>query len=615
MPVKIEKDNSITISGFEGIGQSPLSDFSDMMGVNTESPFVAGVNKKFNKVVESLPSDEFIRTGSTYQVVGVLSDMTYRGQLNGLAVTLTTTGTLPAGLSEDTIYYISRAGSSNFSFYLSTSIKNMTDGVYVSATNDGTGTHTITPITPKDIKHWTTNGQGKIFALDSEQRLWFGNSDGVGEPWLLVKGNTSFGFGSGLVYYKGYIIVFGNGKADALADIQFLTNTEPVWTNDFLPVTISNSGNANPYFSINDNAIYFYNGKEGNKYYKIAMLEENAGETFNPATEATFDLVPDVVTIPMESNGTPKSINELSENIVIGTESDKIYVWDKKSPSFTYFLRLQESNVNSIQVVDNIAYILMEDSASVYYSNLTSTSLLFKLPEQLTDLYYKYEQGHNVLKLTSSTVFNRELLFTVNMLTDDNTEIYNYLYSYHLDTQKIVKKNISSYGERGDRFGVEYNRIFSVFSFKDRNIFISSSNYTPQTETEDGYNDYAIESLLYQNEFYSGRVYYSVYNNYEPYIVTGLISYGDVYNKKTVRVFSLSLTKKLISGQGIKISYRRDVDDDWTEIKTIDYTTHGGIKDIKVESPVSDIIDIQLKIEFKGVDFKSPMLKSIRIIP
>lgn len=54
MSVKIEKDNSLVISDFsKGIGQSVLSEYSDMMGVNiVDNPGVASVNFKFNNNIK-----------------------------------------------------------------------------------------------------------------------------------------------------------------------------------------------------------------------------------------------------------------------------------------------------------------------------------------------------------------------------------------------------------------------------------------------------------------------------------------------------------------------------------------------------------------------------------
>lgn len=61
MAVEINKDNSISISGFEkGIEQSILSGFSDMLGVNTNIPGVLGVGYKFTRITETIAPRNFV---------------------------------------------------------------------------------------------------------------------------------------------------------------------------------------------------------------------------------------------------------------------------------------------------------------------------------------------------------------------------------------------------------------------------------------------------------------------------------------------------------------------------------------------------------------------------
>jgi hypothetical protein len=53
-PIEIEKDGSLSIDTFQqGIGNSSLSNFADIMGVNvTDNPGVASVNFKFNNNIK-----------------------------------------------------------------------------------------------------------------------------------------------------------------------------------------------------------------------------------------------------------------------------------------------------------------------------------------------------------------------------------------------------------------------------------------------------------------------------------------------------------------------------------------------------------------------------------
>lgn len=73
--------------------------------------------------------------------------------LTGTRVRLTTTTTLPAGLSLATDYYVIRASDSTFK--LATTYANAVAGTQINITDAGTGTHTITWLLPR-----YTNGAG-----------------------------------------------------------------------------------------------------------------------------------------------------------------------------------------------------------------------------------------------------------------------------------------------------------------------------------------------------------------------------------------------------------------------------------------------------------------------
>ncbi len=610
--MEIQKDGSLIVSDFsKGIGQSVLSEYSDMMGVNIDiNPGLASANFKFNLVSQTMPSLTFTADAGT-DVLTLSNNARFRGVYQGMAFTVSTTGTLPGGLTANTVYYAAEINSTTTK--VCTTIKNINDASYVNITSAGTGVHTINWITPGLITSWTKNSQGRIFALDYNQRVWFGDDNGVSSQWLLIAGNTTFGYGSGITFYKGFIIVFGNGNCDALADIQSLYTTNPVWTNDFATVTIATGGTAMPFLSINDDSIYFYNGTVTGRYYKVGMLEEVVGKTFDPADTSTFTFVADALTVPYEENGRITAINEIGEYIVVGTGSDKIYFWDKKSPSFTSFLRLRESGVQGIQVVGNIAYIFMTNSGTIYQANTVSANVLLKMPDCITNDYYKYSATSPAYTTNYSTVYNRELLFSISISaagTYPNERISNYLMSYNIDSKKLTKKNISSFGETSERNGTSYGKIHSIL-VDGNNILIGSSSY----DISEDVTTYGIESLLYQPSLNSGNAAYYVYDGNEPYIITGLAGIGDIYNKRTFRELQVSLARNLATGQGVSVYYRRDDNSSWTLLKTIDYTTYGAIKEIKIPAPLSDIIDLQLKITLDGLNLTSPILKFIKLIP
>lgn len=609
--MKIEKDNSISISGFNGIGQSILDDFSDVMGVNLERQGLAGVNFKFNKIAETISATTFTvdAAGVTSNIITTADSLWYRENVKGLAVTLSTTGTLPGGLAVDTIYYVINSGTSTGLYRLATSLENASAGTAIDITDTGTGIHTITPVTPKKIIGWTTNPNGDIFAIDVDRdenysNLWF--IDNIGSVPYLLKGNLNNCFG--IMYFKGYILVWDSNSVSALTDIQSYDDTL-TWTADFDDITISITGDAMPFFSINDgNRIYFYNGVEAGRYYKIGFIEEVVGQTFDPTNVATFDFVADAITIPFEGyESQPVDIDEINEYIVIASGTDKLFFWDKKSPSFTSYIKLQESGIKSIEIVDNTIYVFMENSGNIYRANTVSSELFLSIPDHITNEYYNYIAGVENYRTNYTFLFKRELLFSVSILDTDISR--NYIMSYNFDKEQLTKKFISSYGETNERSGNTFGYIYSIYNQGD-NLLLSSSDYTVSGDTL----NYAVESQLYNDDYLGTRTKY-VYDNYEPYIITGLLSYGENYNKRTLRELQVSFIRELTTGQGIKIYYRRNDNDSWTLLKTIDYTTYSGIKDLKVEAPITDIIDIEFKIELAGNNLTSPYFKYIRLIP
>lgn len=622
MPVTINKDNSISINGFtEGIGQSTLSDFTDMMGIDISSnPNVASLNYKMTAV-------KFGKDSQTVTFNDALGYITSTGSVYdgdyalGVAVKFSTTGALPTGVTAGTIYYLTLHTSETVFKITDTLKKSIDQNAYTAFSGSGTGVHTMTFINPSKLTYVVSNNQDRLFALDSKQRLWFlGTSYSAGtNMWYLLDGNTGAGLGSGsgLIYYKGYLLVFFSSGVDALKDIQSASDAL-VWKKAFQTVTMSNGNydglrGAVPYLSISEDSIYFANGAV-NDVYQIGLVEENAGKIFNPTDTLTFSFVADVVTVPYSKSGAGvNGIKEIENYLVISTYSDKLFFWDKKSVAFNSFLQFPEDGIFSIETMNNTVYVFTRNGNNIYACNTNSYKQVANIPEQLYQIIGEY--GLTTMTINYTNVWKRELLFSVTFDTAKaypNAEVENYLMSFNLDTHKLVKKNISSFGQTTDRNGGFYGMIHLIYTYKD-NIMLSSSKYTTSTDKF----EYIFESLL---SIYQSSLYLKSYDNYEPYIKTGLISIGDVYNKKTLRELGVSFLRPLTTGQGIKVYYRRDDNIAWTLLKEVSYSTNGAIKDIKVQADITDIIDLQFKVNINGYNAfqktgTTPYLKSIRLIP
>lgn len=162
----------------------------------------------------------------------------------GIAVTFTTTGTLPAGLSLSTIYFLRRESSTTFK--VATSLAISASGTVVDITDAGTGTHTVTAVSAGQVNHIEKDyvaaiGAYQYFMQDSNARVWwhlpsaFGGTFGGGT--FLLSGNTlTDGSGNGLVLFTTsngqdrYLLAFRDYKVDAV-NVRIL----PVytWSNDW----------------------------------------------------------------------------------------------------------------------------------------------------------------------------------------------------------------------------------------------------------------------------------------------------------------------------------------------------------------------------------------------
>ena len=240
--MKIEKDNSISIDGFqEGIGQSPLSEFSDMMGIDLKYPGVAAVNNKFEEFTSRNTDrdiQEFTINTSTNEIT-VSNYADIKGQLIGRPFKVSSTGTLPAGLVADTIYFA--ATGTGKVFKVATEYKNIQSTTCIDITSVGSGVHTIEFINIEKIISWTYNSFGNIMLMstnyrDNDNYLWQMNYSG--DFPVLVPGNYQSGSVNGIVNYKGYTLIFRSNGVDALKDESSWYFATPDWKNDFDTVII-----------------------------------------------------------------------------------------------------------------------------------------------------------------------------------------------------------------------------------------------------------------------------------------------------------------------------------------------------------------------------------------
>lgn len=105
------------------------------------------------------------------------------------------------------------------------------------------------------------------------------------------------------------------------------------------------------------------------------------------------------------------------------------------------------------------------------------------------------------------------------------------------------------------------------------------------------------------------------YTGYKAAMESPLYQPGLVLNDKSYQQVEIVLAKELATGQGIKISYRENLTDSWTELGTYDYATYGAVSKINAQDGIMNTTTLQIKVELTtgASSTTTPELISVRL--
>lgn len=389
----------LSINQFEtGIGDSPHLGFGVMRNVNIDaSPGAITVSGAATSLFHTAYSATF--TGATSDICTAAAGSVPASRT---AVKPTTTGTLPAGLTANTVYFI--INLSDTTFKLATTITLADAGTAVDITDTGSGTHTITTVNPGTINHIIKDPRtDDHFFQDSNGRVWYGNSSGNGGKLKLLKNATldnavvgsaalTNAAGNGIVLFKQndsgsthWLLAFRNALIDIIDVYSDADKETPSWTNgwDFGGTASdstlnSGAGSGNRHHAIvgQDDIVYFTDGRY------IGTIKEASGSTFAPGTSSTYTGNDQALDTP--TNEVLVHLEELGTKILAaGSRSNNIYPWDRISDSFDLPIKVPEFNVQRLKNVGNLVYVLAGKTGIIYSTQGTYVKEVKKLPENV----------------------------------------------------------------------------------------------------------------------------------------------------------------------------------------------------------------------------------------
>lgn len=570
----------------QGIADSPHKGFGLLRNADIESfPGAVKTVKKPGTYFHAIATRTFTADAGSDVCTASGSVESNGVSFGGAAVYFTTTGTLPAGLATNTIYFLIYVSATTFK--VATSYKNSVGsaaGTAINITDAGTGTHTINQAAIGTINWIIRDPRGDyIYMLGSNGRVWFVPS---GSTAYLLHNSAVETAASGITNASGnglamspfssttstYLFVFRNAVIDVI-DIFGNTAIEALaWSNSWQSMNTT-AGSSNQHHAIigQDNIIYFTDDRY------VGSIKENSGSTFDPATGGTYTYNNQALDMP--SREINQCLEELGVNLLVGGSTfNKIYPWDRSSDSYNLPMDVPEFNIRRMKNIGGIVYILAGTWGNIYQTQGSYVRHVRKLPTYLTNNAGSIQS--NPITWGGIAASNNTLLFGVSTATSGNSGLWR-MYP----DGRIVIDNVPSSGSAN---------VVGLYAKDD----FYSMGYSGGADT--------FNSNLY------GLVLYS---NFETVLQSGLYQVATKMEKGAYHRLELVIAKPATGG-GARVSYRQDLSSSFTTIDT--FTADSSTTTFSSEGiGLIDIDKIQIQVEMHdsnsgSVDFE---LVEVRLLP
>jgi len=320
-----------------------------------------------------------------------------------------------------------------------------------------------------------------------------------------------------------------------------------------------------------DNKMYFTNG---NTIGSITAITGTGGSVSVTSSSNVLDLPPGVFAV---------TLTELGNNLLIGTQKGPtyesrqdynwaaIYPWDRVSASFSLPVYINENGMNAMISHRNQVYFSAGDNANIYVTDGTNYQLVKHLPYTKINRYnptsWVYpnamcinQQGHLMVGLSANYDANSPTI----------TGIWEIALTSGYPTHLPFFSRDGNLGQTANvRFG-------SVRVLDD-----DALAFGVQTGTS---YELSVTSATALNTSYTARW------RTEAFFV------GTARTKKTFEQLEFMFSKPLIANQGIKISYRKNLTDSFTEIGTWTYSDIGGVISHLAPAQIADAELLQFEI-------------------
>lgn len=342
--------------------------------------------------------------------------------------------------------------------------------------------------------------------------------------------------------------------------------------------------------SKNDNKLYGGAGKY------VFSLDEATG-TFNPGLSATYTWNSRALDLPPGSR--IKCLEELGGYLMCGTWQGSsvtdfpiadIYPWDRSSPSFGQPVVIKEFGCHAMLNVGGSLIALVGTKGSIYRCDGANAYLIGRLPITLTPgkfiQWYPGSIGWNKDKVFfgsgGSTTLAGQGLYSLQQTAQGNILSLEHLSSPLNDGTSSISQVTAILPTGNSSFYLAWN------SNSAYGIDVTSSSYAYST-------------------------------NYSGYFDSPLYIVGDTKAKHLFTSFSILFAKKIATGEGIKIQYRVNLTDSFSDLGTFTCDVESGATKIGAvishfgtpKIPACEMV--QFRIALKGSSTTTPEFRQFKI--
>lgn len=553
----------LIITDFDkGVADSPHKGHALMRNIDiTSFPGAMKVQKRMLSMIISNVQTTFTADAPTDVCTGAVSLVTQAESDAGVTynlcpVTFTTTGTLPAGLSLATTYFLIYV--SNTTFKVATTWVNANSGTAINITDAGTGVHTVVPTPVGTMKHIIQDPRTSyLYALDSNGRVWVAR--GTNSLYLLAGNTITNASGNGLVSFltsdatATYLFVFRNHVIDVINIFADTNLNTPVWNTAWQNLNTALATN-NSHFALvgQDNIIYFCDSKY------IGSIIEKAGQVFDPTNGATYSYNNQALDTP--NNEILNTLTELGTQLLAGGLTfNKIYPWDRISDSFNLPLSVPEYGIYKLINSGSIIYIFAGTKGNIYSTQGTYVKLEKAISQYVINNSSVLQS--NPITWGGVSLMNGAIIFGMSTLTSGNSGVYI------LYPDGTFLQDNTPYGGS--------QQVTAIFATNDF-YYIGYAG---------GMDNIDINR-------YSSGTFASVFNSQ-------LFLVGDKTHKASYSQIEVQTAKPSSTGQ-IQLSWRGDTSSSFTALTTALFASNSSDTSFEGDIGLTDLENIQIQCAFDG---------------